>query len=168
MNVIEVFTETQIKIVEALARAIWTEHYRPIIGKGQVEYMLGRFQSREAISAQIAGGVSYYLMQENGKFVGYLAVQHKGAELFLSKIYVLGPLRGKGHGRKAIRFVETLAREQGLPKIVLTVNKNNVNAIKAYERWGFRNVGSLVQDIGSGFVMDDYKMEKDVEQTQSS
>jgi hypothetical protein len=29
---------------------------------------------------------------------------------------------------------------------------------------GFRNVGSLVQDIGNGFVMDDYKMEKTVRQ----
>jgi ribosomal protein S18 acetylase RimI-like enzyme len=45
---------------------------------------------------------------------------------------------------------------------VLTVNKNNVNAIKAYEKMGFRNVGSLVQDIGDGFVMDDYAMEKTV------
>jgi diamine N-acetyltransferase len=43
---------------------------------------------------------------------------------------------------------------------VLTVNKNNTGAISVYEKIGFRNVGSLVQDIGSGFVMDDYAMEK--------
>ncbi len=59
-----------------------------------------------------------------------------------------------------MRFVETLARERGLRKIVLTVNKNNTGAIRAYQKIGFRNVGSLVQDIGSGFVMDDYAMEK--------
>jgi RimJ/RimL family protein N-acetyltransferase len=47
-----------------------------------------------------------------------------------------------------------------LNKIALTVNKNNVNSIKAYEKMGFKNVGSVVQDIGSGYVMDDYKMEK--------
>jgi ribosomal protein S18 acetylase RimI-like enzyme len=58
--------------------------------------------------------------------------------------------------------METLAREGGLRKIVLTVNKNNTNAIRAYERIGFKKTGSLVQDIGSGFVMDDYAMEKTV------
>jgi len=43
-----------------------------------------------------------------------------------------------------------LAREQGLRKISLTVNKNNTDSIKAYEKMGFRNVGSLAQDIGNG------------------
>ena len=37
---IEVSTEYQIEIVESLAREIWTEHYIPIIGKEQVDYML--------------------------------------------------------------------------------------------------------------------------------
>ena len=39
---------------------------------------------------------------------------------------------------------------------------NNIGAISAYEKLGFRKVGSLVQDIGSGFVMDDFAMEKGV------
>ncbi len=33
-------------------------------------------------------------------------------------------------------------------------------AIRAYERNGFRTVRSQVADIGRGFVMDDYVMEK--------
>ena len=43
--------------------------------------------------------------------------------------------------------------------IQLTVNKNNTNTIKAYEKWGFKTIDSAVTDIGSGFVMDDYIME---------
>jgi diamine N-acetyltransferase len=50
---IEVVNENQIDIVASLAKEIWTEHYTPIIGKDQVEYMLGRFQSKKAISSQI-------------------------------------------------------------------------------------------------------------------
>ena len=65
-----------------------------------------------------------------------------------------------GYGRKAVQYAEKVARDLGLDKIVLTVNKNNVNSIKAYEKIGFTNAGPVVQDIGSGFVMDDYKMEK--------
>jgi len=68
--------------------------------------------------------------------------------------------RGKGLGKKAIQFIERLAKEKGVRKIALTVNKNNRDAIKAYERLGFKNLGSLIQEIGNGFIMDDYKMEK--------
>jgi diamine N-acetyltransferase len=157
---IEVSTEYQIEIVEALAREIWTEHYIPIIGKDQVDYMLATFQSRQAIREQIRTGVAYYLIQEGEASIGYIAVQPKGRELFLSKIYVKSSRRGLGYGKKAVQFAEKVAKGLDLNKIALTVNKNNVNSIKAYEKIGFKNVGSVIQDIGDGFVMDDYKMEK--------
>ena len=147
-------------IIESLAREIWTEHYIPIIGEQQVGYMLDRYQSKQAIKEQIASGVLYFLIEEGQSFIGYIAVQPRGDELFLSKIYLRSSHRARGYGKQAVQYVETLARERGLRKIVLTVNKNNTAAIRAYQKIGFRNVGSLVQDIGSGFVMDDYAMEK--------
>jgi ribosomal protein S18 acetylase RimI-like enzyme len=159
---IPVTTNDQMSLVESLAREIWTEHYTPIIGKLQVDYMLDRFQSRQAIADQIKTGVLYFLIQADDAFIGYLAVQPKNDELFLSKIYVRSSLQRKGYGRKAVQFVELLAKERNLGKVVLTVNKNNVTSIKAYEKMGFKNAGSLIQDIGNGYVMDDYKMEKEV------
>jgi len=157
---IKVVTKQHITAVETLAREIWTEHYIPIIGREQVDYMLSRFQSAQAIEEQIANGCLYFLIRDAGEFIGYISIQPKDEELFLSKIYVLSSRRGKGYGRKAVRFAEELAIKKGLAKIVLTVNKNNTLAIKAYEAIGFKKVEALVQDIGSGFVMDDYKMEK--------
>ena len=162
MTIIDVSTENQIDIIESLARDIWTEHYIPIIGEQQVGYMLARYQSKQTIKEQIASGVLYFLIEEVQSFIGYIAVQPRGDELFLSKIYLRSSHRARGYGKQAVQFVETLARERGLRKIVLTVNKNNTAAIRTYEKIGFRNVGSLVQDIGSGFVMDDYAMEKTI------
>jgi ribosomal protein S18 acetylase RimI-like enzyme len=162
MTIVEVSTENQRAVIESLAREIWTEHYIPIIGKKQVEYMLARYQSKQAVKEQIASGVLYFMIGDGHASIGYIAVQPRGDELFLSKIYLQSPHRARGYGKKAVQFVETLARERGLRKIVLTVNKNNTGAISVYEKIGFRNVGSLVQDIGSGFVMDDYAMEKTV------
>ena len=162
MTIIAVSTERHIDIVESLAREIWTEYYTPIIGRGQVDYMLDRFQSKQAVTDQIRSGVVYFLMEENHEFIGYIAVQPRGDELFLNKIYVQSSHRAKGYGKQAVRSLEALARERGLRKIALTVNKNNVGAIRAYEKMGFRNTGPLVQDIGNGFVMDDYAMEKTV------
>jgi aerobic C4-dicarboxylate transport protein len=62
-------------------------------------------------------------------------------------------------GRVCMEFIEQLARRRGLNLLWLTVNKGNP-AVKAYERLGFRIAADLVMDIGGGFVMDDYRMEK--------
>ncbi len=162
MNFIKITTDRQLESLESLAREIWADHYTPIIGKEQVDYMLDRFQSRTAVKKQIEAGMFYFLIEEKGEFIGYLAFEPREDHLFLSKIYVKTSQRSRGYGRQAVRFAEERAREQGFGKIVLTVNKNNVVAIRAYERMGFRNVASLVQDIGGGFVMDDYRMEKEL------
>ncbi len=46
----------QIGDVVNLAREIWTDHYVPIIGREQVDYMLEKFQSEKAIATQLADG----------------------------------------------------------------------------------------------------------------
>ena len=117
-------------------------------------------QSKKAISEQIENGYSYYLLKTDGDYAGYTGICPKEDELFLSKLYIRASHRGKGYGRKTVEFIEKLAGEKGLGKITLTVNKNNTDTIKAYEKFGFTNLDALVQDIGNGFVMDDYKMEK--------
>jgi hypothetical protein len=40
------------------------------------------------------------------------------------------------------------------------VNKYNLNTLRAYEKLGFKNIGPSITDIGGGFIMDDFKMEK--------
>ena len=150
-------TEDYIQIAD-LADTIWREHYTPIIGKAQVDYMLEHFQSREAISRQVSDGMKYFLIQEGPIPRGYLAIEKRGRELFLSKIYLLREYRGLGMGKAAMDFIAERAREFGCDRIALTVNKNNNRSIKAYSRMGFENVGALVTDIGGGFVMDDYRM----------
>ena len=142
--------------IARLAREIWTEHYTPIIGPEQVEYMLDTFQSADVIARQMAaGGVAYFLIT-GGTPAGYLAVDVRGELLFLSKIYLRRALRGRRVGAAAIEFVVGLARERRCRAIELTVNRNNAEAIAVYERLGFRRAGERVTDIGRGFVMDDY------------
>jgi RimJ/RimL family protein N-acetyltransferase len=47
-------------------------------------------------------------------------------------------------------------------RLILSVNKRNTKAITAYKRNGFAIVESVVTDIGGGFVMDDYVMDKEL------
>ncbi len=146
--------------IETLADIIWREHYIPIVGKPQIDYMLDKFQSAEAIEQQIIDGFEYFVLNYDKTPVGYISIRKENKALFLSKIYVLSSCRGKKIGKIAMLFIEEKAKDYQLKKIRLTVNINNTNSIKAYEKLGFKNVGPLITDIGNGFVMDDYEMVK--------
>jgi ribosomal protein S18 acetylase RimI-like enzyme len=158
---IRVSDAAQIGQIAMLAQQIWHEHYTPIIGVDQVRYMLERFQSGKAIATQISHqGYDYYLIRAGEEGCGYLAVRPEERALFLSKIYLTTQVRGRGWGRAALGFVEGLARDRGLDRISLTVNKNNNGSIAFYRASGFSVTGSVVQDIGAGYVMDDYCLER--------
>ena len=75
--------------VAELADIIWREHYIPIIGRAQVDYMLEHFQSSKAIGNQLTEGIFYFLIQREDLDLGYLAFEKRAASLFLSKIYLL-------------------------------------------------------------------------------
>jgi diamine N-acetyltransferase len=153
-------TSAEITVIARLAREIWYEHYVPIIGHAQVEYMVARFQSAEAMLEQLRQGYEYFLIQQDDRAIGYVAVQPQdGGNLFISKLYLLDEARGSGTGRAAMAFIENLARERRLSRLWLTVNKGNP-AVKTYERLGFHIAEAIVMDIGNGFVMDDFRMEK--------
>ena len=147
-------------LLAELADTIWREHYTKIIGASQVAYMLTKFQSAEAIESQVRSGMQYYLIFYNDHPAGYLAFEKKFDELFLSKFYVEKSFRGKGIGKAAMGLVEGEARHMSCSRISLTVNKHNTGAINAYEKLGFHNLGGVVQDIGQGYVMDDFLLIK--------
>lgn len=160
MQIINVSNSQQIKTIAELAATIWNEHFTPIIGQAQVDYMLKQFQSEAAIALQIESGFNYFLLNDNIHAIGYTAVRAEQKALFLSKLYVLLSERNKGYGRQTIAFLQKLGIEQGSERIFLTVNKNNTDTINAYLNMGFSNTGSVVKDIGDGYVMDDFIMEK--------
>jgi len=66
--------DDSIRRVEILAATIWREHYPPIIGTPQVDYMLDKFQSFEAIREQIQQGRKYSLIVKDGVDAGYCAI----------------------------------------------------------------------------------------------
>jgi diamine N-acetyltransferase len=161
LQFVPVTTSAQLEVVAGLARDIWYEYYVPLIGRAQVDYMVSRFQSTEAVAQQLREGYEYFITERDGRVIGYCAVQPQPAEgsLFLSKLYLLRDARGAGTGRVCMEFIEQLAGRRGLKLLWLTVNKGNP-AVKAYERLGFRIAADLLMDIGGGFVMDDFRMEK--------
>lgn len=148
--------------VEALAFPIWREHYIPLIGQAQVDYMLQKFQTAGAVESQAAQGALYFLLQTpEGKNFGFLSALPRPGELFLSKFYFLKSHRGKGYARQVLEFLKGLARQKGFSRITLTVHKQNPS-VEVYGALGFKILEPVVTDIGGGFVMDDYRMGMDL------
>jgi diamine N-acetyltransferase len=158
---VPVQSEQQLAVIAGLAREIWYEYYVALIGRAQVDYMVAKFQSVTAMAQQMREGYEYFLIARGGQNIGYCALQAKAQErsLFISKLYLLKAGRGAGTGRLCMEFIEQLARRRELQMLWLTVNKGNP-AVNAYKRLGFRIAADLIIDIGGGFVMDDYRMEK--------
>ena len=158
----KVLSKDDIVQTAELAREIWTDHFTPIIGSAQVEYMLEKFQSPDAMTRQISSGYEYFLAVVDDKNVGYMAVVADADEssLMISKIYVKKDVRGSGVGCRFLQHAESICQEHGFKIIWLTVNKYNADSIAWYERMGFVNAETMVQDIGNGFIMDDFKMLK--------
>ena len=159
---IAVNSTAQIQQVATLAQEIWTKHYTSIIGSEQVRYMLDNYQSTSAITSQIAEGMQYFLVNletDTTETVAYFAFKpaNKSQELFLSKIYVRPDYQRQGVGQACFSFIHSQALGSGCNRIRLTVNKNNHKATSAYEKSGFVCTGSVVTDIGQGFVMDDFE-----------
>lgn len=156
-------TEADLGRVAELAGVIWRKHYPGIISMGQIDYMLEHGYSHAALRRFIVEpGAGLLLAHAGARLVGFGAFHRVEAtdELKLEKLYVDHDFHGRGVGTRLIREVENAAAVQRLSTVILNVNKNNVQAIGAYEANGFSIRESVVVDIGSGYVMDDYIMAK--------
>ena len=146
-----------------LASRIWHEFFPIILSDEQIDYMVEKFQSKNAMHSQVEHeNYKYYFIIINNEISGYFGISFKDDYLFLSKLYLKKEFRHKGFGSKAFEKIKSIAKENNYKKIVLTVNKYNSNTIKAYLKYGFKNVSSEETDIGNGFIMDDYIMEYSV------
>jgi diamine N-acetyltransferase len=138
--------------IAALAEKIWKVHYPPIIGMAQVEYMLNKMYSSDALLNQINGGQNFYFIRSEGKNIGYFGISNDvPTELFIHKFYIDSECQGKGIGMQAFLHLMEMFPECLTAR--LTVNRHNF-----YFKAGF--VISEVKDfdIGEGYVMNDFIM----------
>lgn len=147
--------ENEIAEMSALASSIVKEHFDPIIGSEQNDYMIEKFQSVSSIKQQLYDGYKYYFVCLDYNKIGFLAYRIDENSLYLSKFYLDKAYRGKGFSRDMFDFIKNAAIEKSVKKITLNVNKNN-DAVYAYEKLGFKRTAAQKKDIGNGFFMDDY------------
>jgi ribosomal protein S18 acetylase RimI-like enzyme len=148
--------------IAALAAVIWRAHYPGIISHEQIDYMLARMYEVEVMRREFELGIAYDRLLVDGALRGFSAYgpTSNAGELKLHKLYIHPHYQRQGFGASLLKHVEEVARERDVSALILAVNKKNTQAIAAYRKHGFTIHESVVEDIGSGFVMDDYVMAK--------
>lgn len=151
-------------VIERLARETWTVCFAGMITDAQIEHMLNQRYSPEALHSAISTGNPIYEIlvcaDAPEAFAAHGPAAGEAGSYKLHQLYVRPASQGRGFGGRLLEHVERLAREGGFKSLVLTVNRNNHRARSVYERRGFTIREARVFDIGNGFVMDDFVLEK--------
>lgn len=157
---IERVAEADLPRVRKLAGQIWRSCYADLLSEGQIEYMLEWMYSPERLRQDFRSGVVFDWPIADEAPVGYMATQidRSARVLHLHKLYILPRHHRQGFGSGLLNQAFRAAWDAGCLCVRLNVNKGNHPAIALYRRHGFVVEASVVNDIGGGYVMDDYVM----------
>lgn len=153
--------------ISDMAQVVFRHTYREILSPEQMEYMM---YSMPNLLKQIEEGHHYYIAYEDNVPVGYVSVQHEGADsegveiYHLHKIYVMPDAQGKGIGMKLFNRAADHAREASdcrRARIELNVNKYN-KSVEFYRHIGMKVLLEEDFPIGNGFYKTDYIMGLDL------
>ncbi|HEY2648758.1 MAG TPA: GNAT family N-acetyltransferase [Puia sp.] len=154
-------SKTDLWQVRELALEIFPVTYQEIVEKEQIDYMMDMFYTPENLLKQFESGqvflVIYTELKASG-FASYTSLNENGIYK-LNKIYVDNRLQGKGLGRSLLNEVFSLVKNAGGKSLQLNVNRFN-KAVGFYKSMGFDLKKEELLDIGRGYFMDDFVMEK--------
>ncbi|MEO0038319.1 MAG: hypothetical protein RIQ59_1530 [Bacteroidota bacterium] len=161
---ITVATESQLGIIQNLAKVIWPEAYGAILSQEQLDYMMAMMYGLDSLSNQLQNNNVFLLAELNEVFVGFASYElnyQNSSFTKIHKLYVLPEIQGKGVGKEFIYCIQNIAKNQANKGLILNVNKYN-KAKDFYQHNGFEITDSVVVDIGNDYVMDDYIMKKSI------
>lgn len=164
VSVIEA-TEKHLPVIQKIARETWFYTYSELLTTEQSEYMLDMMYSIDSLKEQITHKSHHYLLaKEDESIIGYISYElnyDNTGKTKIHKIYILPEQQGKRVGRLLINKVEGIAKSNGARYLLLNMNKYN-KAVHFYYKVGFRIVAEECNDIGNGYFMDDYILEKEI------
>ena len=149
--------------IQEIVNKTWPITYGEILSKEQLDYMMDLIYSDESLIKQIQKKEQlFYIVNEETSVIAFIAIEHNyknEAVTRIHKIYILPEAQGKGIGKLLIDAVQKLATENNSTSLSLNVNRFN-KALAFYQKLGFEIIAEENIEIGNGYLMEDYKMEK--------
>lgn len=165
MIVIENNTDSNFTDIRAIANEVWPKTYGSILGQAQFDYMMEMMYSIASLQIQANEKQHHFILaKENGIPVGFASYEfncNQTNKTKIHKLYILSTQQRKGIGKVLLDYIAKEAKKQDNTALFLNVNKYNP-AQHFYKKLGFEITEEVVIDIGKGYVMDDYVMEKSI------
>lgn len=155
-------TIQELRLIKTLAYQIWPICYAKILDPSQISYMLSKFYSIENLENLYHNNHKFVVLYQHDLPVGFASFEHNIDNLKktkLHKLYIDITLQKKGLGQKLVNYVIMQAAIYGDTAVFLNVNRNN-DAIYFYEKNNFKITHQEDINIGDGYFMNDYVMEK--------
>lgn len=153
-------TTAHIALIRELTFKVWPQTYAAIISSTQIDYMLEMMYSEASLKKQMEEGCQFLIIYDDDIPVGFASYQEMKPQIFkLHKIYVLPSQQGKGTGKFLLDHIIAEIKSKKAKALQLQVNRHN-KAKSFYERLGFVVIDEKDFDIGNGYFMNDYIMEK--------
>lgn len=163
MMVIKYADINELQIIRQLAYEIWPSAYGNILSQSQLAYMLDKIYSVSSLQNQLLVLKHQFLIVLENQipvaFASFSSHNNDPHTYHLHKIYVLPGQQGKKVGKQILDHVIAQIKTSGATALQLNVNRNN-KAIDFYKKQGFEIIREEDIDIGEGYFMNDYVMEK--------
>lgn len=152
----------ELQIIRDIAADIWPKTFAKILSPEQITYMMQMMYSPEVMEKELQNAYHFEIVRIDNIPAGYFSWSPYAAcqTAKLHKVYLLEKYHHQGIGTAMLKQAEMRTRNAGFTRLRLNVNKYNEPAKKAYLRNGFTVVESVKIDIGNGFFMNDFVMEK--------
>ena len=83
----------------------------------------------------------FYVLRDSENLLGYIGANNICNEVYITNVAVSGKCRGKGYGKILVNHLIKQSEAEKAFFITLEVRKSNENAIKLYEKCGFKLIG---------------------------
>ena len=135
--------------VETVARTTWPVAYAGIIPVEVQHRLLNSWYSPESLSRALAAQGSTFLVAEwNGSVIGFAQYMRRSVEsVELTRIYVLPDAQRRGIGADLVNAGVATFAEEGLKRLTVSVEEDNVVGRRFYEKMGFAEPRELTHEV---------------------
>ena len=160
MHSIRHASRVDIPLIRELTFSVWPQTYQELLPKEQLDYMLDMMYSPVSLEKQMDEGAQFIIVYEKEMPVGFASYQEiRPAVYKLHKLYILTSQQGKGTGKFTVTEIINEIKPAGATSLQLQVKRDN-KAQDFYKKLGFEIIEEADFDIGNGYQMNDYIMEK--------
>jgi N-acetylglutamate synthase-like GNAT family acetyltransferase len=96
------------------------------------------YMPQDQLQQEIAAGVNFWGVEENGRLIGVMGIQDKGEVALIRHAYVRSHLRNRGVGSRLLRFLESMTQKP----ILIGTWADATWAVAFYRKNGYRLVST--------------------------